>query len=266
MRIPVFQVDAFTNRPFTGNPAAVCPLTGWLDDQMLQKVAAENNLSATAFLVPRDDLYELRWFTPTCEVRLCGHATLASGYVVLDLLKPGLKTARFETRFGGTLAVCKNGELFLMDFPASLPETCPHPPEGLLRALGRHPMPSQVLEVNDTYIAVYTDQSAIQDFRPNFEQMKQLHPFAVAVTAPGDGDGVDFVSRYFAPSYGVPEDPVTGSVHCALTPFWTAQLGKGLLHARQLSERGGDLWCEMAGARVRLQGSAVLTMQGSLEI
>jgi PhzF family phenazine biosynthesis protein len=264
MRIPLFQVDAFTNRPFTGNPAAVCPLNGWLDDQTLRKVAAENNLSATAFLVLRGDLYELRWFTPTCEVRLCGHATLASGHVVLNLLKTWLETVRFETLFGGVLTVSKNGELLSMDFPALLPKTFPNPPNALLRVLGRHPSPSEVLESNDTYIAVYAEQDAIQNFRPNFALLKQFHPFALAITAPGDE--VDFVSRYFAPSYGVPEDSVTGSVHCALTPYWTDRLGKALLHARQISGRGGELWCQMAAERVILQGKAVLTMQGSLEI
>jgi PhzF family phenazine biosynthesis protein len=217
MRISLFRVDAFTEQPFAGNPAAVCPLDLWLDDRMLRKVAAENNLSATAFFVPNGNQYQLRWFTPQCEIRLCGHATLAAGYVVLDILQPGIDTVRFETRFSGMLTVCRNGDLFAMDFPAMFAETCAKPPDTLVHALGPGPPPSEVLEVNDTYIAVYETESAIRNICPDFARLEQLHPFAVALTAPGDE--VDFVSRYFAPSYGVPEDPVTGSVHCALTPI-----------------------------------------------
>jgi len=264
MRIPLFHVDAFTNQPFRGNPAAVCPLQGWLDDEILRKVAAENNLSETAFFLPRTGHYDLRWFTPRGEVRLCGHATLASAYVLFTLLEPGLDSVRFETRHSGGLTVNKNGDLLSMDFPALFPEHCGNPPDDLLRALGPGPLPSSVLEVNDTYIGVYQSQSSIQSLRPDFARLEQLHPFAVAVTAPGKD--VDFVSRYFKPSYGMPEDPVTGSVHCALTPYWTKRLGKSQLHAQQLSERGGELWCEMAESRVLLEGHAVLTMQGSLVI
>jgi PhzF family phenazine biosynthesis protein len=262
MRIPLFQVDAFTEQPFAGNPAAVCPLDLWLDDQMLRKVAAENNLSATAFFVPGAGHYELRWFTPHCEVRLCGHATLAAAYVVLNILQAGLETVRFETRFSGALTVCRNEDLFSMDFPAMFAKTCAKPPDILVHALGPSSPPSEVLEVNDTYVAVYKTESAIRNIRPNFARLEQLHPFAVAVTAPGEE--VDFVSRYFAPSYGVPEDPVTGSAHCAMTPYWTRRLGTTQLHARQVSDRGGELWCEMAGERVVLQGAGVLTLQGTL--
>ncbi|MGO9124159.1 MAG: PhzF family phenazine biosynthesis protein [Terriglobales bacterium] len=262
MRIPLFQVDAFTQKPFTGNPAAVCPLNGCLDDRMLRKVAAENNLSATAFLVPQGNQYQLRWFTPQCEVRLCGHATLAAGYVVLNILQPGIETVRFETRLSGALTVCRDGDLFSMDFPAIFAKTCPNPPKELVRALSPGPQPSEVLEVNDTYVVVYETESAIRNVRPDFARLEQLHPFAVALTAPGEE--VDFASRYFAPSYGVPEDPVTGSVHCVLTPYWARRFGKTHLHARQVSDRGGELWCEMAGERVVLKGAAVLTLRGSL--
>jgi PhzF family phenazine biosynthesis protein len=271
MRIPLFHVDAFTNQPFRGNPAAVCLLDAWLDDGLLRKVAAENNLSATAFFVPGGSLpgigpCDLRWFTPTCEIRLCGHATLATGYVLLDLLQPGSESVRFETRFSGILTVRKEGEIFSMDFPALVPQTLSHPPDDLFRALGlgQSARISEVLEVNDTYIVVYENQSAIQNLRPDFAQLERLHPFAVSVTAPGTD--VDSVSRYFAPSYGVPEDPVTGSAHCALTPYWSQRLGKMSLHARQLSERGGELFCEMAGDRVSIKGSAVLTLKGTFEL
>jgi PhzF family phenazine biosynthesis protein len=267
MRIPLFHVNAFTNRPFSGNPAAVCPLQEWLDDGSLRKVAAENNLSDTAFFVPKSDRtghYDLRWFSPRCEVKLCGHATLASAHVVLKLLQPGLQTVRFETRFSGALTVSRDGEMFAMDFPAIFGKACAKPPEALIRGLGPGSLPSAVLEGNETYLLVYETEDAIQNIRPDFARLEQLHPFAVMVTAPGKKS--DFVSRYFAPTYGVPEDPVTGSAHCALTPYWAERLGKTHLHARQLSERGGELWCEMEGKRVIIKGNTVLTLQGSLQI
>jgi PhzF family phenazine biosynthesis protein len=268
MRIPLFHVDAFTQQAFRGNPAAVCPLPEWLDDELLLKVAAENNLSETAFFVPRGEHgvkhYDLRWFTPRCEVRLCGHATLASAYVILNLLQAGLQTVRFETRFSGALTVSRDGEKLVMDFPAMFAKTCTYSPEALILGLGTAPHPSNLLEANDTYIAVYENQAAIQNIRPDFARLEELHPFAVAVTATGEES--DFVSRYFAPSYGILEDPVTGSAHCTLTPYWTERLGKARLYARQLSERGGELWCEMAGDRVIIKGNAVLTLQGTLQI
>jgi len=257
-------VDAFTSRPFAGNPAAVCPLDRWLDDGLLRKVAAENNLSETAFLVPRDNHYELRWFTPRCEVKLCGHATLASAYVVFNLLKPDLQEVRFATRFKGMLTVRKDGEFVAMDLPAMSSTACASVPGELARALGVAPLLVVLVEPDDEYIAVYETENAIRSIRPDFARLEQLHPFAVAITAPGEN--ADFVSRYFAPSYGVPEDPVTGSSHCALAPYWANRLGKTHLHARQVSQRGGELWCEVAGERVILKGNAVLTMQGELLI
>jgi PhzF family phenazine biosynthesis protein len=264
MRIPLVHVDAFATEPFTGNPAAVCPLQAWLDDETLRKVAAENNLSETAFLVPNSGHYELRWFTPRSEVRLCGHATLASAYVVINLLEPGTDAVQFETRYSGTLTVHRDGDRFAMDFPGLFPKVCEGAPERLVEALGPGPRPSDVLEVNDIYVVIYENEAAIQNMRPDFSRLALLHPAVVAVTAPGKD--VDFVSRYFKPSYGMPEDPVTGSAHCALTPYWAQRLGKSQLHARQMSERGGELWCEMAGDRVILKGTAVLTMQGTLVI
>jgi PhzF family phenazine biosynthesis protein len=268
VRIPLFHVDAFASNPFTGNPAAVCPLNCWLDDGTLCKVATENNLSETAFFVPGhgncDGQYDLRWFTPRGEVKLCGHATLASAYVLLTLLDAGLDAVRFETRHSGTLTVRKEGETFSMNFPAIFAKPCTNPPDALLRALAPGPSPSRVLEVNETYIAVYDDESAIRKLRPDFAVLEQFHPYVVSVTAPGVN--ADFVSRYFKPSYGIPEDPVTGSAHCALAPYWASRLGKSQLRAMQLSERGGELWCEVAGDRVILKGHAVLTLQGSLVI
>lgn len=267
MRIPLFHLNAFTNRPFSGNPAAVCPLPKWLDDGLLRKVAAENNLSETAFFVPKNDRtdhYDLRWFTPRCEVKLCGHATLASAYVVLNLLATGLQAVRFETRLSGALTVSKDGEMLAMDLPAIFGKACVQLPEALISGLGAGSLPSAALEGNETYVLVYETEDAIRDLRPDFAILEQLHPFAVMVTAPGRKS--DFVSRYFAPSYGVPEDPVTGSAHCALAPYWAERLGKTYLHARQLSERGGELWCEMAGERVIIKGNTILTLQGSLQI
>jgi predicted PhzF superfamily epimerase YddE/YHI9 len=184
--------------------------------------------------------------------------------VVLNLLEPGTDAVQFETRYSGTLTVHRDGDLFAMDFPALFPKLCEGAPEGLVEALGPGIRPSDVLEVNDIYVVIYEDEAAIQNMRPDFSRLALLHPAVVAVTGPGKN--VDFVSRYFKPSYGMPEDPVTGSAHCALAPYWAQRLGKSQLHARQLSERGGELWCEMAGDRVILKGNAVLTMQGTLVI
>lgn len=264
MSIPLFHLNAFTDSRFGGNPAAVCLLNSWLDDGWLRKVAAENNLSATAFLVPSGEDYELRWFTPLCEIKLCGHATLAAASVVSQILKPGINMARFLTRSQGVLTVKKDANLFLMDLPALPPEVCADPPSLLRRALGLRSAWTEVLEVNETYIVVLDNELSVHNVRPDVSLLEELHPFAVAITAPGEES--DFVSRYFAPSYGVPEDPVTGSSHCALTPYWARKLGKSQLHARQLSSRGGELWCELHRDRVLVKGGAVLTFQGTLQI
>jgi len=264
VRIPLFHVDAFAEQPFHGNPAAVCFLDSWLDEGRLRKVAAENNLSETAFLVPSKAGYELRWFSPCCEVRLCGHATLASAHILLNLRQPQLDSVRFETRFHGTLTVKKAGEFLAMDFPALFPHSCANPPDIWRDALAIQPLPSEVVEADETYILVVDRPETVRNVHPNFALLQNLHPYVVAVTA--RGDDVDFVSRYFAPSYGIPEDPATGSAHCILAPYWAKRLGKFRLHARQLSERGGELWCEVAGDRVLLKGKAVVTLEGSLSI
>jgi PhzF family phenazine biosynthesis protein len=262
MSLPVFHVDAFTDKAFAGNPAAVCPLAGWLDDGLLQAVATENNLSETAFFVPRGDHYELRWFTPSCEVKLCGHATLASAWLLLQLLEPERNSVRFETRFSGALTVSRDGDLLAMDFPALTPWNCAHPPAKLIDGLGK--TPAAVVQIEDNYFAVYEREEDVTGIRPDFRLLEQLHPAGVAITAPGKD--ADFVSRYFAPSYGIPEDPVTGSTHCSLAPYWAERLGKTSLHARQLSARGGELWCEVRGDRVILKGNAVVTLRGELLI
>jgi PhzF family phenazine biosynthesis protein len=264
MRAPLFYVNAFPDGPLSGNPAAVCVLSSWLDDHVLRKVAAENNLSATAFFVPSGNAYEIRWFTALCELKLCGHATFASGYVMLNFLHPELGSVTFATRLKGNVKVHKDGEFTAMDFPALFPKPATGVPQRLFEALNLPSKSCEVLEVNETYFVVADTETTIRKLRPQTELLRQLHPYAVSVSAPGDS--ADFVSRYFAPGYGIPEDPVTGSAHCALTPYWANRLGKQRLHARQLSRRGGELWCEMAGDRVMLRGKALLTMRGSLEL
>jgi predicted PhzF superfamily epimerase YddE/YHI9 len=261
MSLPVFHVNAFSSKPFTGNPAAVCPLAAWLDDDLLQAVAAENNLSETAFFVPRGDRYELRWFTPRCEVKLCGHATLASAFVVMQILETKRDSVRFETRFSGPLTVFRDGDLLAMDFPALAPWACEVPP-ALSSGLGK--LPAAVVQIEDNYFAVYESEDEVRHISPDLRLLEQLHPAGVAITAPGENS--DFVSRYFAPSYGIPEDPVTGSTHCSLAPYWAQRLSKTRLHARQVSERGGELWCEIKRERVIIKGNAVLMLQGELSI
>lgn len=259
MKIPIVQVDAFTDRVFAGNPAAVCPLESWLPDAALQSIAFENNLSETAFFVGRDGDYEIRWFTPTTEVDLCGHATLASAHVILTMLEP----ARGEVRFGsrsGALRVTKAGDLLCLDFPARAPSPCAMP-EGIEEALGRQPR--EVQSARDL-MAVYDTEQEVRALRPDMAKLVALDRFAVIVTAPGTE--CDFVSRFFAPAQGVPEDPVTGSAHCTLVPYWAKRLGKAKLHARQVSPRGGELYCEQRGERVLIAGRAVRFLEGTIQI
>ena len=263
MQLPLFHVDAFSDRPFHGNPAAVCFLDFWLDDGALRKVAAENNLSATAFVLSKEGSPNLRWFTPLREIRLCGHATLAAAHIIFTVLRSSLEEVSFSTRFSGGITARKVGGRVAMDFPAFVPQLCALPAQ-LVPALGLQKTQFEVLEANDTYIAVFDSPETIAAIRPDFTLLEQLHPHAVIVTAPGQNS--DFVSRYFAPSYGVPEDPVTGSAHCSLAPYWSNRLNKPRLHARQLSERGGELWCELAGERVILTGDAIVTMKGTLTV
>jgi PhzF family phenazine biosynthesis protein len=265
MPVSLFHVDAFADRAFAGNPAAVCPLEAWPNDDLLRAIAAENNLSETAFFVPEDDYFRLRWFTPLCEVNLCGHATLASGFVLLTILDPQRESVRFETR-SGTLTVRREDDLFSMNFPAMPPWKCETAPKELIAGLGFEPshIPATILQLKDNYFVIYDSEDEVRNVRPDFQELEKLHPAGVAITAPGKDS--DFVSRYFAPSYGIPEDPVTGSTHCSLAPYWAERLGKNPLQARQVSERGGELWCEVAGDRVVIKGKAVLTLRGSLLI
>ena len=261
MRIPIYQIDAFTSRRFAGNPAAVCPLEKWLEEETLRAIAAENNLAETAFFVPQNGGYQLRWFTPAVEVKLCGHATLATGHVVLNRLHPERDSVRFHT-LSGELTVSRDGERLLMDFPA-LPITKRHDdPSVVADALGARPR--ELLEA-DRGVAVFDKAVDVRNLQPDIAKIAALDFGSIVVTAPGEG-AVDFVSRYFAPKFGVPEDPVTGSAHCVLTPFWAQRLGKSKLHARQVSPRGGELWLENADGRVRLSGNCVPVIEGTLTV
>jgi PhzF family phenazine biosynthesis protein len=257
--LPIYQVDAFSSALFGGNPAAVCPLDAWLPDATMQRIAAENNLSETAFFVPEGDGYALRWFTPVLEVDLCGHATLASGFVVLEELAPGSDGVVFDSPRSGRLPVRRDGERLSLDFPAQAPE--PHAADARLSAaLGR--APAALMASRDTYLAIYETADAVRALAPDMRALHQLGGYVIA-TAPGAGD-VDFVSRFFAPRAGIDEDPVTGSAHCVLAPYWASRLGKTSLYANQVSRRGGELWLTLDGARVHIAGHARLYMRGTI--
>ncbi len=260
MKLPLFQVDAFTRDVFRGNPAAICPLESWLPDATMQSIAAENNLSETSFFVSQGDTYPLRWFTPRSEIRLCGHATLASAFVIFNFLEPSKQRVDFST-MSGKLSVVREKELLSMDFPAITPVDCSIP-AALANSLA--PAPRVVLQANENYYVVYEQENDVRNARPDFSLLERLHPYGVCVTAPGTN--CDFVSRYFAPSYGIPEDPVTGSTHCALIPYWANRLAKKSLFARQISPRGGDLWCEHNDSRVAIKGTAALYLEGTISI
>lgn len=260
MRIPIYQIDAFADRVFGGNPAAVCPLEQWLPDDVMQKIAAENNLSETAFFVPQGDDYQLRWFTPTTEVDLCGHATLASAYVVAHILKPHTHQMVFLSK-SGALAIQVDGDLIRLDFPADPPRPVT-PPRGLEQALGLKPQ--EVLASRIKYLLVLATENQVRQVTPDMSALMKLDQLGVIVTAPGED--YDFVSRFFAPRLGVPEDPVTGSAHCVLVPYWAARLGKSRLRARQLSKRGGELFCEAHAERVWISGRTVKYLEGSVDI
>ena len=261
MRLRLFHVDAFAPRPFTGNPAAVVPLDGWLPDATLQAIATENNLSETAFVVREPTGWAIRWYTPTVEVDLCGHATLAAGHVVLSHLDPAASEVTFATREAGPLTVRRQGDLLALDLPAYPPERCP-PPAALLRALGGL-APVECLFARD-YLAVLASEADVRTLRPSLAAVAALDAQGLVVTAPGNED--DFVSRCFAPQAGLDEDPVTGSAHCALVPYWAARLGKTSLRARQLSRRGGELACELRGDRVSLAGRVRPYLEGTIEL
>ena len=260
MKIPFYQIDAFTLGPFSGNPAAVCPLDVWLDDGTMQSIAAENNLAETAFIVARGDDYDLRWFTPAIEVDLCGHATLAAAYVVLNHLRPDLDSVSFET-LSGNLTVTREGDQLSMDFPARAP-TPARVSTALSDALGE--APAEVHQSRDI-LAVYKDEASVRGLSPDQARLLALDEgLGVIVTA--KGDTVDFVSRFFAPKAGIAEDPVTGSAHCTLVPFWAERLGRSQLVAHQVSPRGGELHCEHRGDRVTMSGQCILFLTGNIHL
>lgn len=261
MKIPLFQVDAFTNTVFRGNPAAVCPMERWPRDTLMQSMAAENNVPETAFFVGGNGKFKLRWFTPVQEVDLCGHATLAAAWVVFNFMDKKLDRVSFATK-SGPLHVGKAGkDLLAMDFPARPPERC-EAPAALVEGLGAPP--KEVWASRD-YMAVYDSEEQVRALKPDMARLRQLEDkLGVIVTA--KGDTADFVSRFFAPKAGIPEDPVTGSAHCTLVPYWAERLGKDELHALQVSRRGGELYCMPRGKRVAIAGRAVLYLRGAVEV
>jgi len=259
MKLPLYQVDAFTGRLFGGNPAAVVILNDWLPDEVLQSIAAENNLAETAFVIPKAGICPLRWFTPTQEVDLCGHATLTTAHVLFRYYLHYLEQITFSTR-SGNLTVARDGEVLAMDFP-SRPGRPIEATDALVSALGAKPR--EALLSRDL-LAIFDSEAEIRAFQPDFQRVASLDAFAVIISAPGDE--VDFVSRFFAPKAGIPEDPVTGSSHCTLVPYWAARLGKSRLVARQLSARGGELRCELRGERVIIGGSTVEYLRGEIAV
>lgn len=262
MKQKIYQIDAFTSVVFGGNPAAVCILTEWLPDALMQKIAAENNLAETAFTVPKGDTYELRWFTPELEVDLCGHATLATAFTLFNYYGHTNNTIRFISPRSGELLVVKNTDgSMTMDFPTDEITTIEHI-TALNEAIGLNPI--KTFKGKTDYMMIYKTQEQIEGIRPNFHLLDHLDCRGVIVTAPGTK--VDFVSRFFAPQCGIPEDPVTGSAHTTLTPYWAEELAKNRMTAKQISQRGGDLTCEYLGKRVKISGKAVCYLIGKIDI
>ncbi len=259
MEISLYQIDAFASKLFEGNPAAVCPLDEWLPDEIMQSMAQENNLSETAFFVPKDNGFHIRWFTPTSEVDLCGHATLASAYVLFNLLGYEKDKIEFDSR-SGMLAVAKNNEWLIMDFPAQPPVSCDIPKE-IIKAFDT--VPIECLKSED-YIVVFKRETDIKLAQPDFEQLKKLDLRGVIITA--KSSRYDFIARFFAPKFGVPEDPVTGSAYTQLAPYWASRIGPKRFNVKQVSSRGGELSCEMVDDRVFISGKAIKYLEGKIKI
>lgn len=260
MKIRLFQIDAFTDKIFGGNPAAVCPLDSWLPGTLMQQIAMENNLAETAFFVRIGDCFEIRWFTPEIEVDLCGHATLASAFVIFNRLHYPKPIIEFSSR-SGLLPVSKRGDLFTLDFPMDEIAECAAP-EGLLEGMGQRPL--EIYKGKTDYLLVYSNAGQVEDLKPDMGRLSKIAARGIIATAPGDE--VDFVSRFFAPQSGIPEDPVTGSAHTTLTPYWAKKLGRHEFSARQLSKRGGRLQCALAGNRVKISGQAKAYMTGEIDL
>jgi PhzF family phenazine biosynthesis protein len=261
MKIRLFQVDAFTSQLFSGNPAAVCPLEQWLPEDLMQNIAMENNLAETAFYVRQDDGFGIRWFTPTVEVDLCGHATLAAAFVIFELEEFDGKAVRFVSTRSGELTVTKNGDLLTLDFPSDAYTKADFTQEILA---GFDLKPKEIYRGKTDIMLVFDTEEEIRNLQPDFTQLAKVPARGVIVTAAGEH--CDFVSRFFAPQSGINEDPVTGSAHTTLTPYWFARTGKQVLHARQLSPRGGTLTCTYKDERVLISGNARLYLQGEIEI
>ncbi len=262
MKLTLYQIDAFTDHVFGGNPAAVCILDSWLDADIMQKIAQENNLAETAFMVQKNSIFELRWFTPETEVDLCGHATLASAHVLFNYHGYTEKTIRFYSHRSGNLLVTKGLDGWMtLDFPTDDIVPIKGLPE-LDKAIGLTPF--KTLKGKTDYLLIYNSQEEIEAIQPNFYLLAQLNCRGVIVSA--EGRHSDFVSRFFAPYCGIPEDPVTGSAHTSLTPYWAKVLGKNKMTAKQLSKRGGNLICEYLGERVKISGKAVPYLIGEIEI
>jgi PhzF family phenazine biosynthesis protein len=259
MKLPLYQIDAFANRRFEGNPAAVCPLDEWLPDELMQSIAEENNLSETAFVVPSEQGYHIRWFTPVAEVDLCGHATLASAFVIFNFIGYKDEVIHFESK-SGLLKVGRKNDLMILDFPCQPPTPCQTPKE-ILQAFDS--VPAACLKSED-YIVVFGSEDEVLSLRPDFSVLSNLDLRGVVVTA--KSKEYDFVARFFGPKYGINEDPVTGSAYTQLVPYWSQVLDLKKLHAKQISSRGGELFCELVGSRVLIAGNAVVYMVGEIEI
>jgi len=262
MNLRIFQVDAFTNKTFGGNPAAICPLTEWLPAETMQRIGLENNLSETAFFVKSDGVYDIRWFTPTIEINLCGHATLASAYVIFNELGENDNVIKLNSHRSGALSVEKQGDRLILDFPRyGVSEI--EIDEKLVEAVGKRPLQAWETQGNMVML-LFENETDIAELAPDMSALAKIPFDEVIVTAKGDSS--DFVSRMFAPRIGIPEDPVTGAIHCSLIPFWAERLGKNELFARQLSARGGELFCELAGERVKIGGNATLYLKGEIYV
>ena len=260
MKIPIYQVDAFASVIFKGNPAAVCPLKEWLPDQVMQNIAMENNLSETAFFIEDNGIYSIRWFTPKAELDLAGHPTLATAHIILNELDKNINTINFQTKIGDTLKVNLDKNLYIMDFPSRPPKNI-NEIDILYEALGKKP---RELLAHRDLIVIFDNEEEIKSIIPNMSKLMQLSYPSIVISA--IGNEVDFVSRNFAPKLGIPEDPVTGSSHCELIPYWSKILNKNEMIAHQLSERGGEIYCGYNNERVSLGGEAITFLRGEIEI
>ena len=260
MKIKLYQIDAFTDQVFSGNPAAVCPLEGWLDDGTLQHIASENNLAETAYFVKAKDGYHIRWFTPVAEVDLCGHATLAAAYVIFNFSDYASDSISFQSK-SGVLTVTRSLEWYTLNFPADKVQAIALTPE-LIACIGKKP--SEAYQGLSDAMLVFSGRQMIEQAIPDFSKIARLKARGLIITAPGTD--TDFVSRFFAPQFGINEDPVTGSAHTTLTPYWSKRLGKPELTARQISGRGGFLKCKLVDDRVEMSGQGAFYMEGEIDL